>query len=90
MRVYFQKGDIIKLFKLLFLTLYVVVYNDCKILGVLDRPRLSLRFKVYLFGVSSSDIYDILESLVVRGLLRLEDVNTYVLNFDSEVLLNML
>jgi len=56
----------------------------------LDRSRLSLRFKVYLSGVSSSDIYDILESLVVRGLLRLEDVNTYVLNFDSEVLLNML
>jgi len=82
----FRRGDMRKLFKLLFLATHGVFDERGRIVGVAARPRLKLKFKVYLFGVASAGIYGIIGELVEKGILRLEDVDTYVLNANADEL----
>jgi len=75
-----------KLFKLLFLVAHGAFDEHGRIVGIVAKPRLNLRFRVYLFGVASTDIYRIVEKLAEKGILRLEDVDTYVPNAGAEEL----
>jgi len=75
-----------KLSKLLFLAAHGAFDERGRIVGIAAKPRLSFRFRVYLFGVASADIYRVVERLAEKGLLRLEDVDTYALNADAEEL----
>jgi len=78
----FRRSNMHKLFKLLFLVTHGAFDEYGRIVGIVSKPRLSFRFRVYLFGVASSDVYRVVERLIERGFLRLEDVDTYVLNID--------
>jgi len=82
----FRRSDMSKLFKLLFLVAHGAFDEHGRIVGIVAKPRLNLRFRVYLFGVASADIYRIVEKLAEKGILRLEDVDAYVLNAEAEEL----
>jgi len=81
-----RRSDMGKLFKLLFLVAHGAFDEHGRIVGIAAKSRLGFRFRVHLFGVASADIYRIVERLAERGLLRLEDVDAYVLNVDAEEL----
>jgi len=79
----FRRSNMYKLFKLLFIVTHGAFDEHGRIVGIVSKPRLSFRFRVYLFGVASLDVYRVVERLTERGFLRLEDVDTYVLNIDA-------
>ena len=63
------RGGMLRLMKLLFLASYAKLEGG-RALGLLDEPRLSLDFVIYLRGVFSRQVLNLLDLMVLRGLLE--------------------
>jgi len=84
--------DAVKLSKLLFLISHGIVDESGRVVGLRSVPRLDLDFVVYLFGVTSSDIYESIAVLEKCGLLRpiSGSSGSYEVGIDLESVLNKL
>ena len=85
-RVFSRKQDMRRLSKLAFLAAYGDKGDDGSI-RLRDKPRLRLRFHVYLYGVTSRDIYDVIRSLEEKGVIERVDVDVYRINVSAEEVL---
>ena len=84
-RVFSRRQDMRRLSKLTFLAAYGD--KDGNAVRLRDRPRLGLRFRVYLYGVASRDIYDVIRSLERKRLIERIDVDAYRVNVGAEEVL---
>ncbi len=92
-RKYFDRArDGVKLSKLLFLAAYGEFDESGRVVGLRREPRVSIDFVVYLFGVTTSTIYDSIERLKRANLIEVlpNDRARYVVHPSLEHVMNAL